>query len=264
MSSLGELLYPERKTTESSDVELTEEEKAAVLEEARQKKERLVRHEEQQDRRRRWEEEMRRPWGPVEMGIYIKWKAEQKGIPLVTDDHNREVLIALCRYFTGHEAFEQMQDGWSLNKGIMLCGPVGTGKTTLMSLFRANQRQSFKMISCRELADRFADQGHEMLHTFSHPLQVPNHSDTFWQTEIGVCFDDLGTENSKKNYGNQVNVMENILSNRYDMGSMPYHLTHVTTNLSSSEIEDYYGTRVRSRMREMFNMITLAGSDRRK
>jgi DNA replication protein DnaC len=32
-------------------------------------------------------------------------------------------------------------------------------------------------------------------------------------------------------------------------------MTHVTTNLSASELERFYGDRVRSRMRQMFNLI---------
>lgn len=33
-------------------------------------------------------------------------------------------------------------------------------------------------------------------------------------------------------------------------------LTHLTTNLNSKEIETLYGIRIRSRMREMFNLIS--------
>jgi hypothetical protein len=32
-------------------------------------------------------------------------------------------------------------------------------------------------------------------------------------------------------------------------------LTHLTTNLNSGEIEKQYGLRVRSRLREMFNLV---------
>jgi DNA replication protein DnaC len=43
-------------------------------------------------------------------------------------------------------------------------------------------------------------------------------------------------------------------------------LTHITTNLNSSEIEEIYGTRVRSRLREQFNLIAFSESakDKRK
>lgn len=258
------MLYPGQKTTESSDEELTEEEKEAVLAEARRKKADLIKYDREQERRAAWEQELRRPWGPKELAMFVRYKADQRGIRFELDASNHEVFKALCRYFTGHPSFEKMNEGWTLNKGIMLCGPVGTGKTTLMSLFRANQRRSFGMISCSDLADRFADEGHEMLARWAQPICVPTHSDTFFQNEIGTCFDDLGEENSKKNFGNEVNVMADIMKKRYDTGVMPFHYTHVTTNLSGDEIERFYGTRLRSRMREMFNVITLSGEDRRR
>lgn len=246
------------------EAELTEEEKESILAEARRKKADLLKYEQDQERRKKWEAEVTRPWGPVELEKFILWKVEQKGIPFSLDGDNHTVFKALCRYFCDYDSFEKMGAGFSLKKGLMICGNVGRGKTTLMGLFRANQKRSFKMISCRELADRFVGEGHEMLHIWSKPIPVPRHIDNFYHTEIGVCFDDLGTESSKKNFGNQVNVMENILMNRYDMGVMPYWYTHVTTNLSGDEIEEFYGTRVRSRMREMFNMLTLSGEDRRR
>jgi DNA replication protein DnaC len=57
--------------------------------------------------------------------------------------------------------------------------------------------------------------------------------------------------------------MADIILNRYDNPKIPHHMTHLTTNLKPDEIEQAYGTRVRSRMREMFNVILLTGPDRR-
>jgi DNA replication protein DnaC len=50
-------------------------------------------------------------------------------------------------------------------------------------------------------------------------------------------------------------VMGEILLSRYDHYINNHMLTHATTNLSASELESFYGNRVRSRMREMFNLI---------
>jgi DNA replication protein DnaC len=49
--------------------------------------------------------------------------------------------------------------------------------------------------------------------------------------------------------------MAKILLSRYDIFTSKKIQTHITTNLSASEIESVYGNRVRSRMREMFNLI---------
>ena len=114
------------------------------------------------------------------------------------------------------------------------------------------------------MADQYADMGPEMLHIYSRKLNIATSIDTFYQNQVGACFDDLGTERQGKHYGDAANVMEQIILNRYDNTNAPWYYTHITTNLTADEIENYYGTRVRSRMREMFNLITLEGEDRRK
>jgi DNA replication protein DnaC len=60
--------------------------------------------------------------------------------------------------------------------------------------------------------------------------------------------------------------MAEILLNRYDQFISIGMLTHITSNLSSKEIENFYGNRVRSRMREMFNVVGFGGGvgDKRK
>ena len=49
--------------------------------------------------------------------------------------------------------------------------------------------------------------------------------------------------------------MGEILLSRYDLFVAKKIPTHLTTNLSASEIESLYGNRVRSRLREMVNLI---------
>jgi DNA replication protein DnaC len=49
-------------------------------------------------------------------------------------------------------------------------------------------------------------------------------------------------------------MAENLLS-RYDIFTTKKIQTHITTNLSASEIKNVYGNRVRSRLREMINLI---------
>jgi len=55
--------------------------------------------------------------------------------------------------------------------------------------------------------------------------------------------------------------MAEILLSRYDQFCAQGLQTHITTNLTSMDIEEQYGLRVRSRMREMFNLLAFdAGS----
>ena len=76
-----------------------------------------------------------------------------------------------------------------------------------------------------------------------------------------------------KNFGVDSNVIGEILLSRYELFTRNPELvsrsysknptakkgkpivTHGTTNLNADEIEERYGNRVRSRMRELFNLI---------
>ncbi|MNY68902.1 hypothetical protein D3C86_2067470 [compost metagenome] len=50
--------------------------------------------------------------------------------------------------------------------------------------------------------------------------------------------------------------MAEVLISRYEQFVENKSVTHITTNLSASEIENSYGNRLRSRMRQMFNLVT--------
>jgi hypothetical protein len=140
-----------------------------------------------------------------------------------------------------------------LEKGILLSGPVGCGKTSLMSVCRfllaADLRHSIR--SCRDVSFEFMKDGHEVFHKYTRGSFRPEKFEP-----KTYCFDDLGLESTMNFYGNQCSVMAEILLSRYDLFHSFSMITHITTNLNSRELEDRYGTRVRSRMREMFNLIS--------
>ena len=69
------------------------------------------------------------------------------------------------------------------------------------------------------------------------------------------CFDDLGVEPTGRHFGKDCNVMGEILLSRYDLFLSHKTKTHATTNLNAKELEERYGNRVRSRMRQLFNLI---------
>lgn len=59
------------------------------------------------------------------------------------------------------------------------------------------------------------------------------------------------------------NVMADVLQAVYNKKN--FSKFHITTNLmNKEEIEAKYGSRVNSRLREMFNVFSLEGTDRRK
>lgn len=165
------------------------------------------------------------------------------------DDFNRSIIHILSLYFFQDPRFETEGYG-SLNKGIMLRGNTGTGKTLLMNIFQHNAIGKYKVINCNTTSDWYQRAGIEYL--FS---ETPGSH---------IVHDDLGSEATSVKYmGTDINPMQRIILEHYELGR-PFNDVHFTTNLSADEIEAVYGQRVRSRLREMCNPILLPGEDRRK
>ncbi len=147
----------------------------------------------------------------------------------------------------------------------MLAGPVGCGKTTLMTLYNFfhHTEKRFIMKTCRDVSFEFHKYGYDTIQEYSKKAFYNRKGELIPKS---FCFDDLGVESNLKHFGNECNVMGEILLSRYEMFVANKAITHVTTNLSSSEIEQFYGNRVRSRMREMFNLINFhrATADKRR
>lgn len=182
----------------------------------------------------------------------IKW-LEQKGkTDYGTQFHFREAdknnLSKLIAYYLKDEVVATLFD-LDLSKGILLTGPIGCGKTSLMSLMKyvTHRDNRFHIKTCRDISFEFIKDGYEVIHRYSRGNN---------QEGRNYCFDDLGVEKNLKYFGNECNVMAEIILSRYDLFVAKKVQTHITTNLSASEIENAYGNRVRSRMRAMLNLIS--------
>jgi energy-coupling factor transporter ATP-binding protein EcfA2 len=202
------------------------------------------------------------PKGIISFDQCIAWMNE-KGRELFGDhfaiqEDDHEIIFKLLVYF-----FQDKKNAEDLNlslkKGILLSGPVGCGKTSLMKLFRMFSPQEYRygIKPCRDISFEFMQEGYPVILKYSSLAFVHDKPRTH-------CFDDLGTESSLKYFGNDCNVMAEILLSRYDLFMHRRMITHITTNLTSNEIEAMYGTRVRSRMREMFNLVTFHTATRDK
>jgi DNA replication protein DnaC len=157
---------------------------------------------------------------------------------------DKAVLLKLTSYFIRDEATCKRFD-IDINKGILLSGPVGCGKTSLMKLLRhlVPAQRPYEMIPCRNVTFSFNHLGYKTIEDYGNSKYF--------------CFDDLGVEPLGRFYGKDLNVMGEVLLSRYELfletnGKLK---THATTNLNAEELEDKYGNRVRSRMRELFNLI---------
>lgn len=183
----------------------------------------------------------------------------------VMDNETKGIIETLCLYFTSDEGFEMLNEDYSLNKGICLYGNIGVGKTTLMRLFCENQLSSYVVLNCSTIADDYAKNGvnefdlYEGLYRSNGTI-----GRVFGHTDLGICFDDLGSESLSKNFGNERNVMQEILTRRYNNIFHLQNKTHITTNQTPDELERMYGLRIRNRMKEMFNVITFSEKSKSK
>lgn len=145
------------------------------------------------------------------------------------------------------------------NRGLWFAGNPGTGKSTLM---RAIQRycaitsdyrsphlpQVMVWRHAKDITSEYAEKGAIALAQFSEEIKT-------------LIIDDLGSEDIEtKHYGNDKNVIEEILSRRYDRNLM----TMVTTNITTKQVESFYKVRIYDRVREMFNIIEFVGESHRK
>ena len=158
------------------------------------------------------------------------------------------ILQLMCYFLNDEEKAKQYNI--DLSKGIMLSGPIGCGKTTLLELMKliAVPEKKYMLTTSREVSFEFIQDGYEVIQRYSKG--IPGQ-----QTRRNIAFDDIGTERNLKYFGNECNVMAEILLSRYDLFIQNGFTTHITTNLSATELEDYYGNRVRSRLRNMCNLI---------
>lgn len=254
-----------------SHVGLTEEETQLALIEAKRRKEAVQRH---MDLNRIAEENRKQltgyQWSYEQTKSYMAYRSSQvfQG-KFELDEYNHVVYEMLLHYFSNSLQFVGIAESCgvknpSLEKGLLLTGVPGTGKTWLMRLFSRNQRQVFIIHNAKDISERYASSGWEGIEEFMSPAKNPiNDYQAFLQPFSGLCVDDIGTEDIRQNFANRSNVIADIIQHRYDKGYTG-PLLHCTSNLKADQIAVAYGDRVASRMRERFNFIQIKGVDRRK
>ena len=170
-------------------------------------------------------------------------------------EEDRDIILKLSSYFIKDKKSCQ-KSGIDVEKGLLLSGPVGCGKTSLMKLLRhlVPLQRPYEMIPCRNVVFSFNHLGYKTIEDYGNNKLF--------------CFDDLGVEPPGRFYGKDCNVMGEVLLSRHELFLQSKHKikTHATTNLNAEELEERYGNRVRSRMRELFNLVAFdeTAGDKRK
>jgi hypothetical protein len=176
------------------------------------------------------------------------------------DDIDRAPILKLITYFLKDENVADHL-GIDLYKGLIINGPVGCGKTAIMRIMRSlvSPRERFLIRSCREISLEFMREGYQVISRYSKQC-----FDIHSGAPRPSCFDDLGLETDVNYFGNSMNVMADILFHRYDLFMETHMLTYLTTNMDGEELEKHYGIRLRSRLRQMCNLIAFSPDSKDK
>lgn len=171
-------------------------------------------------------------------------------IQFAIDELNTPIIDQLYLYLTSNNQFSG-----DLNKGIMLVGKYGCGKTLIMQAFSEMyntiihslhiQRPLLKFFKSSELVDILKD---KPIKGFSR---------------LPLIIDEFGREPKQiMSFGNLRSPMIELLCERYETGVW----THGTSNFTLDTLcsENQYGKMTGDRLRTMFNFIELKGESRRK
>lgn len=189
------------------------------------------------------------------------------GRKFVLDDNNRKVVKFLMLYFNNSPLALDVfpNEHYSLDKNIMLVGPVGTGKTLLMDIMklylsRLHSPLEYRVFSQTQMLNYFKQHNNIDFFTFNTA-----DSKAFEGKPFHVCLNDIGLK-TQKFYGNDTErIIEEFLFARYEIWEQQYKRTHITTNLETSDIAELFGdghNRLFDRFK-MFNVIPLLGESRR-
>lgn len=176
------------------------------------------------------------------------------------DPHNLDALNALSHWLV-RTPYGNVQ----LGQGIMLTGPVGTGKTALMSALShaivLGGGSSFLIVNAKQIEKEFnlSDDGSR-----DRSRIGGDHVIMRYVNVDHLCIDDIGIELDGVHYGRTANVVADIIALRYEKFVRGSSITHLITNASPEQMERRYDLRTLSRISQMCGEVHLGGPDRRR
>lgn len=166
---------------------------------------------------------------------------------------NQQVIVDIINYVHGIEG------NYNTNKAIGFIGSTGSGKTltmvAMMEYMKIDEIKCFagakvipfyptEMKSIRQYQGIYEASGYDGLEpTFKR---------------FNIIVDELGAERGiSKHYGNELNIVETIIEERYMMGN----ITNFTSNCTEEELKLKYNDRTYSRMKEKTNIVEFLDKD---
>ena len=180
----------------------------------------------------------------------------------VLDKYSERSFDIFLNYF--HPALS----GYSLNKkkGICLLGPVGTGKSTLLTAFKDNPFASFRIVKAQEIVESYMNNPEQIINRILTPEPLEDKPNEYGFTRYEILIEEVGREqlsvipkgDSYKN--TPVNVLERVFMELYDYQDVRVHMISNAeikgTETHQDKLTKLYGEAAASRIYDMFNVIT--------
>lgn len=175
---------------------------------------------------------------------------------------NKLVLRLLFAYYMGSNSFPELMKEitgvtGSLNKGNMIVGIPGAGKTLFFNIFKRFTKQIIGVNSYQ--SKPAIDIINEVTVSGANSFDIFNLNNTNGTpSPITYYIDDIASKNENvKHFGTNYNVIEYLFYLRYNLFSRYGTLTHTSTNIYPSQMKHIYDLRIIDRFKEMFNIIEL-------
>ncbi len=205
--------------------------------------------------------------------LFLKTFNEVHGKEFIYNDEILENIKPIMYYFLRDDNFffcKNLSDlsKPSFDKGILLIGNFGNGKTAVMAtfekMFKGIKSISFKGYSTNEVVNLF-----EKINPASNEQIITRPEFDKMMNTGKRYFDDIKTERHASNFG-KMNLMKDILEVR-EKNNL---LTHGSCNFKDGfpddivagldEFEEKYGSRLYDRIFKMFNIIEFKGKSFRQ
>lgn len=195
----------------------------------------------------------------------------------------RKLARTLCAYFGQRKSFLRsplltVKSIPSLDKGIMMVGGYGIGKTAIMNTFHMMFKTAATYpVEVRDISGTIQIFGrykmafgyhtaNDLVKTYES-LASPDEKKFFWDrlTNGTKYFDDIMTESTASNFG-KVEIFKDIFEMRYTNSAKTLISLNYAGSLDDTldAFSDKYGERLYDRTFEMFNIIELKGESLRE
>jgi len=153
------------------------------------------------------------------------------------DNDNKELAKRLYHYL------RQDSKPFDRNKGILICGNFGSGKTAMMRAYtKANNY----------LAEKY--NGRMILYINALNVHKIKEEEENKFSKFPLFIDDIGKEvDEVVDYGTKKNPMIELLARRYENGA----ITFATSNFTLETLAERYGAFITDRLESMFNIYIL-------